>query len=1064
MSKMKKSVFISIGAVLVVIAIAITTVVGVLHDTIDQFVVGYKPSTEDTKGIRLEKEALSEQIQAEGIVLVKNKDEEGKAVLPLQSATSPKVNVFGWASVDWVISGSGSGQVKRNGSVDLYKALDEVGIEYNTELKDMYTAFRSNREKSINGSHTGLATQGNHLSSGSLHSFNFEFSRLYEPDIEKRDGAYTDDILSNAKSYSDTAIVVIGRVSGESNDSPKAQFKITTKNGSLETDEDRTYLEISTEEEHLLKYVGQNFANVIVLINSTNVMELGFMDTIPGLDSCLVVATTGKAGTRAIPKIIYNDLVDEKGNVVSYTPSGKLADTYAYDLSTSSTYADIGSGMESTHFFSDTINPNYRSNGLYGKPSGKINEDGLYPTNHAHTNGTGDVPYKGVAYEEYREGVYVGYKWYETADAMGFWTSDKAKEHWTKPDGNGPINGYDDVVQYPFGYGLSYTDFTWEITSVSKTSITSADANATIKIVVDVTNIGDVAGQDVVELYYSFEPKNDKGIERASVNLLAFGKTQSVLQKDGHEYVELEFKVSDLASYDYQEKIVKGGGYVLEAGTYTLSLRTDAHTVAEEKAVNGEYTVTYTVDADIRVMTESKNRFTGSNTTDGVAIDVNSDPNSFGNYKITYLSRLDFEGTFPFEMSKDVAMPDAVKKYNLYSDDLADKWDLAHDNGKITFNSGETHLVYEDKAINALGFYLGMDYDDPGWDQVLDSLKKDEMEQLVLHGYAKTMEVSSIGKPRTIDLDGPNQVGSFQDKYSNLTGYSSIALAQTWNAELAYTMGLAMGKECAESGINGLYGPGVNVHRSPFGGRNYEYYSEDALMSGIMCAKFVTAAKNRGVFCYLKHICLYESESNRDGMYTWVTEQALREVYLRPFEIAVKDGGSSAIMTSYGRIGAVWTGGSEALLTEVVRGEWGFKGAFLTDYADNHDFMNGDQMIRAGGDLWMDGWDGKGSFARSTSSNGYNYALRRATKNVLYMWLNALATNFDYNAKIESGEITDDVVIHMTPPELNFRWYIPVIIVVDLALIGGAVLLTLKVFRKNNPTEVKSTAPEQTNE
>ena len=1073
MKKAKKIVFISITAFMLVLVIVLTTAIGIFHEELDKFVVGYKEATDTAKGIRLEKDELSEQIQAEGIVLVKNEQEDKTPLLPLKAAEAPegtpRVNVFGWASVDWVISGSGSGQVKRYGSTDFYGALDEVGVEYNPELKQMYSNFQASREYSINGSHAGGSDKGNPNNGGSLHTYNFEFSRLYEPDIDQR-SVYSETILSNAKEYSDIAIVVIGRVSGESNDSPKVQYKRVTKGGNIQTDASRTYLEISEEEEHLLTYVGQNYEKVIVLINSTNVMELGFMETIPGLDACLVVATTGKVGTRAIPKTIYCDLKDEDGNVVSYTPSGKLADTYAYDLTTSSTYVDTGSGMESTHFFTNTTNNSFNSNGEGSIPTGSANSNGLYPTNHLHgngdLNGRSKVPYKGVAYEEYREGIYVGYKWYETADELGFWKSDVAKAHWTKPGSTEPINGYEDVVQYPFGYGLSYTTFSWEVTSISKTSISASDKDETITIGVYVTNTGDAPGQDVVQLYFSLNPNSDKGIERASVNLLAFAKTQTVLQPGKSEYVELKFKVSDLASYDYEGKIISRGGYVLEAGTYTLSLRTDAHTLAGEKMVKaGSDTITYNVGGNIPVMEESQNRFTGSNTTDGVAIDVNSDPDSFGSYRITYLSRKDFEGTFPFALSQNVAMSEAVRALNLYSSAQAIAWDQANDEGKITFNNGEEMIVYEDKAINDLGFALGMDYDNPLWDDLLDTISKSEMEKIILHGYTKTEAISSIGKPKTLDLDGPNQAGSFYDGFSNNTGYSSIALAQTWNAELSYTMGLAIGKECAQNGINGLYGPGVNVHRSPFGGRNYEYYSEDALMSGIMCAKFVSAAKNRGVYCYLKHICLYESESNRDGMYTWVTEQALREIYLRPFEIAVKDGGSSAIMTSYGRIGAVWTGGSEALLTEVVRGEWGFKGAFLTDYADYHDFMNGDQMIRAGGDIWMDGWNSNGSFSSKMpqNTNGYDYAIRRATKNIVYMWLNALATNQDYNAKIESGEITDDVVVHMTPPELNFRWYIPVIVAVDVLMLGGGATLMYFAFRKpKQKGEAQGTADEPT--
>ena len=353
--------------------------------------------------------------------------------------------------------------------------------------------------------------------------------------------------------------------------------------------------------------------------------------------------------------------------------------------------------------------------------------------------------------------------------------------------------------------------------------------------------------------------------------------------------------------------------------------------------------------------------------------------------------------------------------------------------------------------MNDFGMQVGLDYDAPESEELLNRITKQEMLSLVLSSYTETQAIPSIGKPKTNDFDGPNQPGSFSDGITaEATGFSSIVLAQSWNDELAYSMGSAFATECVSYGIQGLYGPGVNLHRSPFGGRNYEYYSEDPLISGIMCANFVEAAKNKGVFCYLKHICLYETESGRDGMYTWLTEQALRELYLRPFELAVKEGGSTAIMTSYGRIGAVWTGASEALLQEVITGEWGFRGAFLTDYSDHPEFMDPDAMIRAGGDLFMR--VGGGSFGYETESNAFDQALRAATKDVVYMWLNALATNADYNAKIESGEIVDSIVIP-TSPKLNFRWYIPVLIAVDVIAVAGCAVWLFFALRKKPDQE-----------
>lgn len=1051
-----KIIAFSVSALILAIVLVLNIAVGVMADVIDRNIVGVKP-TESTTVSLAEGPDLVEQIQGEGTVLLKNEDN----LLPMKlndgSRYAGKVNVFGWDSSDWVICGSGSGQVQKSGAItkddtkfDLLEALTEANIEYNTELAAMYEKFAAHRAYSENGGAPGDGA----ANAGTLKSFNYEFSRLYEPSISDTE-FYPQNLLDNAIQFSDTAIVAIGRVSGESNDSPKVQYKVTggTKRGTsgekVVTDETRTYLEISTEEEELLTYVGANYAKVIVLINTTNVMELGFLNTIDGIGAALLVATTGSTGTRMIPRMLYSDITDEKGNNVSVTPSGKLADTYAYDLSTAATYVNTGSGNPTTHFYTNTLG-----------------DKKIYPVNVQHTNGSKNEPYAGAAYTDYQEGIYVGYKWYETADAEKFWDSDFAKNQWDIK------NGYQDVVQFPFGYGDSYTKFEWKVTYLSLANGSTLKADDKIEIGLMVKNTGDFAGQDVVELYYSAPYKEGK-IEKSALNLVAFGKT-SVLQPGEEGGVVLNFKVADMKSYDFENlsgKVGDDGGYILEKGDYSLTLRTDAHTLAGKKIVSGgSDTITYHVSDDILYEEDTvKNRFTGTNTTDGVAIDGNSD----GNAEITYLKRSDFEGTFPVKMSDDRNMTDAIKVLNLYSVAQANEWAQKHpvDSAPTFGDKSQSGLVYENDAINDLGMELGLDYNNPKWEALLNRISENEMKELVLHGYTKTGAIASIGKPETLDLDGPNQIGSFSGGVSaTTTGFSSIVLAQTWNLNLATAMGRAIGKECLKYHVSGWYGPGINLHRSPFGGRNYEYYSEDSFISGMFCAKTVQAAKNKGVFSYLKHLCLYEGESGRDGMYNWLTEQALREEYIKPFEIAVKEGGSTAIMTSYGRIGAIWTGGSEALLTEVVRGEWGFQGAFLTDYADHHDFMNGDQMLRAGGDLWMDWYQANsaesGKFTKDTSSNEFKHALRNATKNIVYMWLNALATNADYNNKIASGEISDDVIEQPTPTEFNFRWYIPVLIVVDVLAVAGCGLWIFFTLRKKNEavTETAGTAEPETHD
>lgn len=973
---MKAKKIVAIVAVALIIAVFGTAngIAFSMSNIITEWLCGYSTGASDNSMLRQEGEALAKQIQGEGTVLLQNDGD----LLPLDVTTTPKVNVFGWASTEWVYGGSGSGQVI-NTKTDLYKAFDDYGITYNSELKSAYESFRSNRQYS-----------------DALHSFNYEFSRLYEPTMSY----FSDSLLNQAKQFSDTAIVVLGRVSGESNDAPKTQYKINARNGSVVTDNTRTYLEISTEEEALLGYVGTNYENVIVIINSVCTMELGFMETIPGLDSCLLVGGTGTTGASVIPEIIYGDV----------TPSGKTVDTFPYALESAPSYADTGSGNDSTNFYTN-------GSDLYPVKDEKGNAV-------QHTNGSHNEPYKGVAYTDYRDGIYVGYKWYETADEMHYWDVE---------------GGYGNVVQYPFGFGLSYTSFTWEVVSVIPANGSSLTKNGTIEINVRVKNVGSFPGQDVVQVYYN-PPYTAGGIEKASVNLVAFDKTTKVLQPGEEQLLSLKFNVEDMKSYDCYDANGNGfEGYELEKGNYVITLRTDSHTVKNTERA----TITYKVDSNITYPVDTvtgatvENLFTGANVTDGVAIDGNSD----GSAQITYLSRADFEGTFPAQKAANRAMTTAVRNLNLFNQTQFNAMLDENDQPVQAGQASTLGLVFENKQITQLGILLGYDFTAPEWEEVLDSITLAEMQNLVLHGYVHTRAIASVGKPETRDLDGPNQIGSFSGE-TGTTGFNSVVAAQTWNVQLVYNMGLTIAKEAAAKGISGWYGPGVNIHRSPFAGRNFEYYSEDAYLSGVMAANAVKAAKNAGVYSFVKHLALYETESGRDGMYTWLTEQALREVYVRPFEIAIKQGGATAIMTSYGRIGAVWTGGSKALLTELVRTEWGFNGSFLTDYADHQNFMNGDQMLLAGGDLWMDGFKNDGSFKYSTTSNTFRQNLRRAAKDTLYMWLNALATNATYN------EDEDNVPIITSVPELNFAWWIPVLIGVDVIVAGGCALWIISAFKK----------------
>lgn len=927
----------------------------VMGDTIESYLSSdtVNATAEETEAVEERSRALAQRAEGEGIVLLRNEDQ----ALPLP-ATTTKVNVFGWASTQWVDSGSGSGQVTGD-CISLLDALSAQGIEHNDELTSMYRNFQGDRP---------------YKSAGALNSRATEFCRLYEPSVTD-EAYYTDDLLRNARDYSDTALVVISRVNGESVDAPQAQYKVTTGGGDVQVDVTRHYLELSSEEEGLLRYVGRNFEHAIVLVNSTNAMELGQVESIPGIDACLLVGTPGQVGTNAVVDVLRG----------ATNPSGRTSDTYAYDMHTAASWANAGAMGE----------------GIY------TNGTGLYPAD-GTTNANVGVPepYKSVRFLDYVEGIYVGYRWYETADAEGFW--DDVSNRYGQ--------GYDGVVQYPFGFGLSYTTFSWEIIGRTPGSDVEVGRDTQVQVTVRVTNTGSVAGRDVVELYVT-PPYTKGGIEKSSRVLVDYAKT-GLLQPGESADVMLSFIMDDVASYDCYDVDGDGfAGYELEAGNYEVDVMRDAHTLADADGASDTVRVPQTIDCDTDLVTGAVvgNRFTGSAATDGVSID-----GSDSDAGITYLTRADFAGTFPRKGDRDRAMTDNVAALNLYDESQLELDSTAYEDqvGAASLTSATNtstltrYLLVKDGELTSLGEQLGANYEDEGWEDLLDGISLSDMQRLVLHGYLSTGAIDGIGKPRTKEVDGPAQVGSFNQLTVGVGYPNPTVLAQTFNRDLALEVGRQIGLECGYLGVDGWYAPCVNIHRTPLGGRNYEYYSEDPLLSGRTGGSVVEGSLDAGTYCYLKHLALNNQDLYRDAIYTWLSEQTLREVYLRPFREAVEHHGCSGLMSSYNRIGAVWAGGSKALLTGVLRDEWDFEGTVITDYADHQKYMNFDQALRAGGDLYMDGVFRNGAFsygydhntlAEAAGTSGearaisFRTNLRRATKNVLYTWLNAKVQNEDYN-------------------------------------------------------------------
>ncbi len=947
----KKQVLKAIGytgaAVVVAAVVAANAAMLLFGDTVDAYLGAdsVEISDEQKSAVMDGGRNLARRIEGEGLVLLRNEDD----ALPLP-ATTTKVNVFGWASTQWVASGSGSGQVSgtTKGFLD---ALKDNGIEYNEQLAGMYRDFHGERA---------------YKSAGALGSRSTEFCRLYEPSVYDKN-CYTDDLLSNAEEYSDTAIVVVGRTAGESIDCPGKQYKICARGGDVTMDATRGYLELSSEEIALLRYVGSHYEHTIVVVNSTNTMELGELETIPGIDAALLAGPTGEVGADAVVAAL-------KGEV---NPSGRTTDTFAYDFSTAASWANSGAMGE----------------GLY------TNSRGLYPADGTKNPNIGaDEEYDSLRFVDYAEGIYVGYRWYETADAEGYWSGVS----------NRFGQGYDGVVQYPFGYGLSYTSFSWEVTSRTPGQGFSVSRDSVYTTTVRVTNTGERAGRDVVQLYCT-PPYTKGGVEKASTVLVAYAKTK-LLEPGESQEVELSFTLDDVASYDAYDKNGDGfNGYELDAGAYTVELKRNAHELADCDFARTQLNLRNTVQCgeDLRTGSTVANRFTGDSAADGVSIDGSNSGAS-----ITWLTRADFAGTFPAKCDPDRQIADNVAALNLYGeqDVEADAADYQGLIGQGTYFDGRgsgnkaVHRLTDDGELTEFARSLGENYNDDGWDALLDDLSVDQMTKLVLHGYISTSSIDDVGKPLTKEVDGPSQVGSFNQLAMGVGYPSGTVIAQTWNDGLALEYGRQLGREAAAIGVDGLYAPSVNIHRTPLGGRNYEYFSEDPLVAGNLAAAIVAGAKQTGTYCYIKHLAVNNQDSYRDSLYEWLTEQTLREIYLRPFKLAIEKGGATGLMSAYNRIGATWAGGNKALLTGVLREEWGFEGAVITDYADHQQYMNADQMLRAGGDLFMDGVFRNGQFkygfsaeelsAASGSANearalSFYTNLRRATKDVLYTWLNA---------------------------------------------------------------------------
>lgn len=792
---------------------------------------------------------------------------KNESLLPLNE--TKKLNIFGWESINPAYGGAGSGGINDlYDIVSLNQGLENAGFSINQKLVDFYNNYGADDPEM---------------------SIQKQSWTLPEPPVD----TYSDELIKSAKEYSDVAVVVLSRKAGEGhNDIPMDVRKAAYDNNSDEYDdfpEGEHYLQLSQTERDMVDMVCSNFDNVIVIYNGANQFELGFADEYPQIKSVVWCPGTGNVGFNALGKVFSGEV----------NPSGKTPDTFIYDMTT----APWWNNAEKTEY------TNLADMAVEGMNAGTAQ---VYAP----------------AFTNYVEGIYVGYKYYETA----------AQE--------GAID-YDKTVQYPFGYGLSYTEFEQKMGELE-------EKDGQISVDVEVTNSGDVAGKDVVEVYYK-PPYTNGGIEKSSANLIEFAKTD-LLQPGESQTVTVTFSIEDMASYD--ENNAKA--YVLEKGDYVISINSDSHTVLDQK--------TYTADTDV-VYEEENKRVSDDTAATNVFEDAKGD--------VTYLSRADhfanYKEATAEPASAELGEPYA-SEYHLNSN--FDKTTYLNDEDVMPTTGADNGLTLEDMR--------DADYDDPRWEKLLDQLSVDEMANMIAMAGYQTAAMDSVGKVATLDFDGPAAINN------NFTGVGSIGfpieivIASTWNKELAQTWGECMGKISQEMGAEGWYAPGMNTHRTAFGARNYEYFSEDGVLAGNMGAKAVEGARKYGVYSYIKHFAMYEG--NAKMVSVWSNEQAIREIYLKPFEISVKQGGANAVMVSWSFLGDKWTGECSNLMNTVLRDEWGFRGMALTDFFRNngHGFMNADAALANGVDVMLSTFNGEENNVANPEHPTSVLQMRNACKNVMY--------------------------------------------------------------------------------
>ncbi|WP_407270431.1 glycoside hydrolase family 3 C-terminal domain-containing protein [Radiobacillus sp. PE A8.2] len=912
----------SILGILLLLGIVVNIALYFFNDLVTSFLATVDTNTEEVQQVRSESEVVVEKIADEGIVLLQNNEN----ALPFEDTT--KVNVFGWSFTNPIYGGTGSGSTDTTAAITPKDGLEAAGIEVNEELYDAYAALELERP---------------------VIGYDGQDWTIPEPNPED---FYTEERMQQAKAFSDTAVIFIGRSGGEGADLPRSLDGPDTfdPNGSANSpsgqrfgfeddlDPNKHYLQLSNREQGMIDTVTANFDNVVLVVNSANTFELDWVKDYQQIKSIVNIAGPGQRGFVSLGKVLTGKV----------NPSGRTVDLFATDLLDQPSlisFGDQGYVLE--------------------------NSDGSYIEAVDQNNVR-------LTYVDYLEGIYVGYRYYETAAVEG--TID-----------------YNGKVVYPFGYGLSYTTFEQEVV---QDSLVWNDTEISVDVVV--TNTGAVDGKEVVQLYYT-APYTGQ-IEKSSVELAAFAKTD-VIKAGESETVTLSFKVEDMSAYDYEKIFSDTGSYVLEAGDYTVSLMKNSHEKIADVATKELEQIVYSEEGRSTDEQVAVNQFDEEVTGEGSIDTYLSRANGFAN-----LDQLDGGEQFTVTTAEDETKTVTGKvieqefvdyinniRYQVPADTRDEAPPTNQDNGKT------------------LAEYTGVDLEDESWDELLDQLSVDDMVELTTHGGYKTKAIASVGKPETLDLDGPAGISQIISA-APIKGVSfpaAVMLGSTWNVELAKEMGTAVGMESQAYKVHGWYAPAMNIHRTAFSGRNFEYYSEDGFHSGIMAAAVTKAYQEQGAYVYLKHFAINDQETNRmQGVLTWSNEQAMREIYLQPFEIAVKDGGAYAMMSSFNSIGNTWAGASAPLMKEVLRNEWGFSGMVNTDFymINEYPYMNFELGIRAGNDLILTGIAPVGLPEVNTDNNDTLWALRDASHNILYTVANSNAMEDGINTDTPQWVITTIII------------------------------------------------------